>query len=105
MNRREFMRSTGAVCGGLALTRSLPLFAEMPSTEGWRTFEVVTRVEVLKPSGVTHIWLPAALIRETPYQKTIANKFSAEGGTAKFTESKQDFLGIVTATYPEHAAP
>lgn len=105
MNRREFMRSTGAVCGGLALTRSLPLFAEMPSTERWRTFEVVTRVEVLKPSGVTHIWLPAALIRDTPYQKTLSNRFNAEGGTGKLTTDKRNVLGIVSATYPADKKP
>jgi transglutaminase-like putative cysteine protease len=105
MNRREFMRSAGVVCGGLVFSRSLPLFAETPSTETWRTFEVVTRVEVLKPSGVTHIWLPAALIRDTHYQKALFNQFSAEGGTAKLTTNKQNALGIVTATFPADKKP
>lgn len=104
MKRREFLRRTGTMCAGLAISKAAPLFAETPSP-GWRTFEVATRVEVLKPSGVTHIWLPAALIRETAFQKTLANNFSAEGGTTKLTESKQDLLGIVTATYPEGAKP
>lgn len=104
MKRREFLLQTGTMCAGLALSKAVPLFAEAPAS-GWRTFEVTTRVEVLKPSGVTHIWLPAALIRETPFQKTLANHYSAEGGTAKLTQNKQDSLGIVTATYPEHAKP
>jgi len=104
MNRREFMRSTGAACAGLAFTRSLPIFADIASS-GWRTFEVVARVEVLKPNGVTHIWLPAALIRETPYQKTLSNRFNAEGGTAKLTTDKQSVLGIVSATYPANRKP
>jgi len=104
MKRREFLQHTGSVCVGLAISKAVPLFADSVSSP-WRTFEVTTRVEVVKPSGATHIWLPAALIRETPFQKTLANKFSAEGGTAKFTENKQDLLGIITATYPEHATP
>ena len=104
MKRRYFLRHTGTVCAGLAFSKALPLLADTPSPE-WRTFEVTTRVEVLKPSGATHIWLPAALIRDTPFQKTIANRFTAEGGTAKLTESKPDSLGIVTASYPEHAKP
>ena len=104
MKRREFLRHTGTMCAGLALTKAVPLFADTPAS-GWRTFEVTTRVEVLKPSGVTHIWLPAALIREAPFQRTLANQYAAEGGTAKFTESTDDSLGIVTATYPEHAKP
>lgn len=103
MQRRKFLFHSGAICAGLAVSKAVPLLADTPASGAWRTFEVTTRVEVLKPSGVTHIWLPAALIRETPFQKTLANKFSADGGTATFTESKQDALGIVSATYPEHA--
>src|SRR5215475_6934484 len=104
MNRRRFLRSTGTACAGFALANSARVFPDTHSPNGWRTFEVTTRVEVLKPSGVTRIWLPAALIGETPFQKTLANKFSADGGgTAQLTESNQDLLGIVSATYPEHA--
>jgi len=106
MNRRDFLQSSGAICAGLAITRSIPVFAEaLQSGERWRTFEVTTRVEVLKPSGVTHIWLPAALIRDTPFQRTHANRFSAEGGTAEFSKDKPNALGIVSATYPANAKP
>src|SRR5215472_4428680 len=104
MKRRDFLWQTGTVCAGLAFSKAMPLFAETPAS-GWRTFEVITRVEVLKPAGATHIWLPAALIRQTPFQKTLANKYVAEDGTAKFTESKEDSLGIVSATYAERAKP
>jgi transglutaminase-like putative cysteine protease len=106
MNRRNFLQSTGAICAGLAVIKSIPVFADaLQSSSNWRTFEVTTRVEVLKPSGVTHIWLPAALIRDTPFQRTHANKFSAEGGSAKFSKDKPNALGIVSATYPINATP
>lgn len=105
MNRRNFLQTTGAVCAGLAFSKSLPAFADAFATSGWRTFEVTSRVEVLKPNGVTHIWLPAALIRDTPYQRTLSNKFSAETGTAKLTKDKPSALGIVSATYPANAKP
>jgi len=104
MKRREFLQSTSTVCVGLVLSKTLPLYADSAEA-AWRTFEVTTRVEVLKPSGVTHIWLPAALIRETPYQKTLSNRFHMDGGAGKLTENKQDALGIVSATYPENAKP
>lgn len=104
MDRRTFLQSTGAVCAGMALTKSIPVFADSTQTgSGWRTFEVTTRVEVLKPSGATHIWLPAALIRDTPFQRTHANKFGAEGGTAKLSKDKPSALGVVSATYPANA--
>ena len=106
MNRRNFLQSSGAVCAGLALTKSMPVFADSPQTGGgWRTFEVTARVEVLKPSGLTHIWLPTALIRDTPYQRTLSNRFIADGGTAHLTKDKPSALGVVSATYPANAKP
>ena len=106
MNRRNFLQSTGAICASLAFTKSIPVFADaVQSGERWRTFEVTSKVEVLKPNGVTHIWLPAALIRDTPFQRTHSNKFKAEGGSAKLTKDKPNALGIVSATYPANAKP
>jgi transglutaminase-like putative cysteine protease len=105
MKRRDFLKSTGMVCASLALPKAGRLFAEPSPPEGWRTFEVTTRVEVLKPSGVTRVWLPAALIRDTPFQKTFSNKFSAEGGSAKMVEIKAEALGIVASTFPAGVRP
>jgi transglutaminase-like putative cysteine protease len=106
MNRRNFLQSTGAICAGLAVTESMPVLADaLRSDAKWRTFEVTTRVEVLKPREVTHIWLPSALIRDTPFQRTHANRFSAESGSAELTEDKRNALGIVSATYPANARP
>src|ERR1700730_15498829 len=99
MNRRDFLRSAGVVSATFAFPKTARLFAEDSAPDSWRTFEVMTRVEVLKPSGPTLIWLPAALIRETPYQKTLANQFSAEGGNAEMVELKADALGIVAEEY------
>jgi transglutaminase-like putative cysteine protease len=49
--------------------------------------------------------LPAALIEEAPYQRTLANRFSAEGGTVKMVESKADALGIVAAEFGAGVKP
>jgi transglutaminase-like putative cysteine protease len=105
MNRRDFLRANSSICAGWALSKAMPVLADTPSAGGWRTFEVVTRVELLKPDGVGHIWLPAPLIRDTPYQHTISTRFTAEGGTAKLSKDKQSALGIVSATYPANAKP
>jgi transglutaminase-like putative cysteine protease len=48
---------------------------------------------------------PRAFIADTPFQKTLANRFTAQGGTARFTRTKRNSLGIISATYPEHATP
>jgi transglutaminase-like putative cysteine protease len=105
MNRRDFLRANGSLCAGWALSRALPAVANTPSAGDWRTFEVVTRVELLKPSGNSHIWLPAPLIRNTPYQKTISTRFTTEGGKAKLSKNQQSALGIVSAAPPANAKP
>ena len=81
------------------------MLAETPSASGWRKFEVVTRVELPKPDGVSHIWLPAPLIHDTPYQKTIWARFTAGDGTARLSQDKQNALGIISASYPANAKP
>jgi transglutaminase-like putative cysteine protease len=105
MNRRRFLQTAGVVSASFALPKSR-LFARTDApSDGWRTFEVTTSVEVSKPSGTTFIWLPAAILRETPFQKTIANEFHAEGGKVELVQDKQEALGIVAAKYPEGVRP
>ena len=105
MNRRDFLRSAGIASASLALPKTEGLFAESAMPVRWRTFELTTRVEVLTTSGATRVWLPAAFIGETPYQRTLANRFHAEGGTAKMVESNADGLGIVAAEFPAGVKP
>jgi transglutaminase-like putative cysteine protease len=105
MNRRDFLRTNSSICAGWALSRAMPVLADTPSAGQWRTFEVVTRVELLKPDGISHIWLPAPMIHNTLYQKTISARFKAEGGTATLSKDKQTALGIVSAKYAADAKP
>jgi transglutaminase-like putative cysteine protease len=104
MNRRQLLRTTTSVCAGWALSRAIPGIADTPSA-GWRNFEVVTQVELLQPEGVSHIWLPAPLIRNTPYQRTGSTIFAAPGGKATLTRNKQEVLAIVSAAYPANTKP
>src|SRR5579862_5672312 len=109
MKRRDFLRSAGVVSAALAFPTAGRLFADDAApaiNNDWRTFEVITRVEVLNPSGETRVWLPAALSTNTPYQRTLSNKFEAEGGKAHLVRaSKDDALGIVAATFPAGTKP
>lgn len=89
----------------LAFAKAGRIFSSDTSLDRWRTFEVTTRVEVLKPAGTTRIWLPAALRAEAPFQKTLSASFHAEGGTAKITEDNPDALGIIAAEFPSGVSP
>jgi transglutaminase-like putative cysteine protease len=105
MNRRDFVRSAGAVSASLALSKTECLLAEEATSEGWRTFEVKTRVEILKSSGATRVWLPAALSTKTPFQKTLSDEFRAEGGAGRIVEGRVDGLGIIAAEFPTGVKP
>ena len=105
INRRAFLQATGILSAGLAFPRAQSLLAQGTRFGAWRTFEVTTRVEVLKPSGSTRIWLPTALTGETPYQKTLRDEYKLDGGTAKLIKRKTDFLGILAAEFPPGVAP
>jgi transglutaminase-like putative cysteine protease len=105
MKRRDFLRSTGVFSASLAFAKAGRIFARDTAADRWRTFEVTTRVEVLKPSGTTRIWLPTALIIETPFQRKLSADAHAEGGKIKMTEVKTNALGIVAAEFPSGARP
>jgi transglutaminase-like putative cysteine protease len=105
MNRRDFLRSTGIFSASLAFAKPRRIFASDAATGQWRTFEVITRVQVLKPSGITRIWLPAPLIRETSFQRTLSAAFQPDAGAAKMIDIKPDALGIIAAEYPSSVSP
>jgi transglutaminase-like putative cysteine protease len=105
MKRRDFLQSASIASVGLAFANAERLFPQVTAPDRWRTFQVTTRVEVLKPSGTTRIWVPAALISEAPFQKTLSNTLECEGGVAKLIESKPDALGIVAAEFPSGTRP
>ena len=105
MNRRDFLRSAGAISTGLVFLKPGRVLARDATSDSWRTFEVKTRVEILKSSGVTRIWVPAALVSRTPFQRTLFNRFSAEGGTAWIVQSRADALGIIAAEFPAGVKP
>ena len=105
MNRRDFLQSGGVVSVGLTLAKAQRLLSQVTTVDRWPTFQVTTHIEVLKPSGTTRVWVPAALISETPFQKTLSNTFNCEGGTAKLIETEADALGIIAVEFPAGVKP
>jgi transglutaminase-like putative cysteine protease len=103
MNRRHFLHSFGAATAALALPRTSRGLAA-PEAGGWRTFEVTTAVEVLKPAGPTRVWLPLPLA-ETSYQKSLGNTFDAGGGRAREENDADTGTRILAADWAEGVRP
>ena len=91
VNRREFLQLAAA-----------PLLARGASADLWRTFEITTRVQILKPSGPTRVWLPMPLA-VAPYQKTLGDTYHAQGGAAVMAESED--LDILVAEWDDGVEP
>jgi transglutaminase-like putative cysteine protease len=104
MNRRHFLHSVGVATAGLALPRAARGLAE-PEAGSWRTFEVTTTAEVLKPAGPTRVWLPLPLGVETEYQKPLGNAFHAEGGRAREERDAATATHILAAEWPQGVRP
>jgi transglutaminase-like putative cysteine protease len=104
MHRRDFLRFTGLASAGLAFPSLVPT-ASAQYSDKWRTYEVTTRVEVLKPAGVTRVWLPTPLTTDTGYLKALGNSQQAEGGTAGTAMDPRYGAGIVWAEWDPGVKP
>ncbi|MES2053366.1 MAG: twin-arginine translocation signal domain-containing protein, partial [Pseudomonadota bacterium] len=103
--RRTFLKNTAAA----AVAAALPSlnFAQTPAARGhfapqsgaWRTFDVTTRVDIVKPEGVTKVWLPIPSVN-SDYQHSLGNSFSSNG-TTMLTQDGQDGAKML---YVEFAA-
>ena len=67
MKRRTLLKSVPAA----ALLASPLLRAH--AADGWRTFEVITRVEVAQPTGQVMVWVPLPLSQDTDWFQTLGN--------------------------------
>jgi transglutaminase-like putative cysteine protease len=108
MNRRAFLRATGVASATLAVPSLPTAFAQQPAApvpDGWRVYEVNTRVEILKPAGVTRVWLPTPLLVDAPYIKNLSNTYQAEGGSAGMGADPKYAAGIVWAEWEANKAP
>ena len=105
MNRRDFISSAGVASAGVLLSRPGRLLAQRFALPEWRTFEITTTIEVLKPSGTTRVWVPAALGVDTPFQRTLDERFDAGTGSANLVRRADDSLGIIMATFPAGVKP
>ena len=93
MNRRQFVKFATALPAGAALTPLAGFVrdawaqqkAYSPRPGEWRTYEVTTQVEILKPAGPTRIWLPLPSV-DSDYQKSLDNKWNAPGAKTRVVE-------------------
>lgn len=106
MDRRDFLRITAAGSATLALPGAITnALAGATGNPTWRIYEVTTKVDVLKPQGVTRVWVPLPLSIDTDYQKSLGNSWDAGSGTAAAWKDAKYSASAVAAEWSETARP
>ena len=98
--RRHFLQAAAAAA---ALPSVVPAFADerrfAPQPGGWRTFDVVTRVDVNMAQGATRVWLPIPSVN-TDWQRTLDSSF-ATNGSATRTSDGQDGAAMLLVQFDD----
>src|SRR3954467_252200 len=98
MNRREFLGSA-AVLATFPWRRLLADTGPAPEP-AWRSFETTTRVDVVKPEGISRVWLPLPMASDTDWQRGLGNTWN---GNAKKMEAVKVGRESVPMLYAEWA--
>jgi transglutaminase-like putative cysteine protease len=111
--RRRFLQTTASLAataalprGSLAQTPTPLAIARSFAPKGgvWRTFEVTTRVEILRPDGLTRVWLPVPAVTGD-YQRSEGSRFTSNG-VAQLTQDGRRSANMLMAEFaPGEARP
>lgn len=87
-DRRTLLKAGAAV----SLTAGLPRFASAsgfnPQPGAWRTFEVVTKLEIVKPEGKTQAWVPVPSVNEAEWFKSLGSQWTTNGAASLKRDAK-----------------
>jgi transglutaminase-like putative cysteine protease len=89
VDRRDFLKSSAAftVAAGLPqLAFAQGAFAPQPGV--WRSFQVVTRLQIAKPEGKTQAWVPLPSVNEKEWFKSEEHQWTTNGTAAIKRDSK-----------------
>ena len=99
MKRRTLLKAAPAA-GFLAATPfALRAQSTVDSTSNWRTFEVVTRLEITDPTGQVEAWVPLPLMQKTAWFETLSNDIGGNAEQAKVAVDPVYGAGMVHARF------
>lgn len=87
LDRRTLLKAGAAV----TLTAGLPRFASAafdPQPGAWRTFDIVTKLEIAKPEGKTQAWVPVPSVNESDWFKSLGSQWTSNGTAALKRDAK-----------------
>jgi transglutaminase-like putative cysteine protease len=83
IDRRELLKAGLAVSAAAALPHASPAEAGFaPQPGAWRNFQVLTRLEIVKPVGKTQAWIPVPAVNERDWFKSLGSAWTSNGRAA-----------------------
>jgi len=112
-SRRQFLAHFTAATAA-AVATATPVLAQAqavpaarrfdPRPQGWRSFEVTTRVDLAPLQGATKVWIPLPSL-DTGWQRTLTHGF-ASNGQARVTEDGREGARMLVVEFaPGQAQP
>jgi transglutaminase-like putative cysteine protease len=106
--RRDFLKAGAALSVAAALpgavARGETAFAPTPGA--WRTFELVTRVEIAQPAGSVQAWVPVPAVDEPDWFRPMGSEWKTNAATAAIARDPKYGAEMVYAQWPAgDAAP
>ena len=101
MDRRTFLKTGATTLAAASLARPLTAVgAEAGGGTKWRTFEVTSRLDIVKPSGATRGWIPMPLMPDTDYQKSLGQSWTGNASVMRIFRDEKYGAGIFYAEWP-----
>ena len=110
MRRRTFLKLGAAAASGLATLDRLVPFARAegrtfdPQPGAWRAWKVTTRIEMLKPSGTTRVWVPLPAV-DGDYQTSLGDRWTGNAKTMEQATDGKSGATVLYAEFHDEAAP
>ena len=101
MKRRVFLRTAAAIPALAIMPSAVRAAAAGKAGDGWRTFETVTRVEIMKASGASRAWIPLPLAEQTDWHRPLGSWWS---GNARTNVARDPKYGAEMLCAEWHAA-
>ena len=89
IDRRELLKAGLAASAAIALPPAARAKINFdPQPGAWRTFDVVTRMEIGRAAGKTQAWIPVPAVNEPKWFKTLDNNWTTNGRAALARETQ-----------------
>jgi transglutaminase-like putative cysteine protease len=98
MDRRAFLKT------GIAVSAASLPWRGLAASE-WRTYEVVTKVDLAFPKGVSRVWLPLPMSADTEWHRSLGNGWSGNATRAQMLSDGKYGVPILYAEWAGDAAP